>query len=108
MVTAAKRIPPAQHGVSLQTGQNVATQILRNCHRATRPGSKVLIVDAVILSGNSAHFGKLLDLEMLVLTPRGRERTQAEFRELLKRSGFRLRRVVSTDTHLSIVEGVRA
>lgn len=85
-----------------------ATQILRSCHRATRPGSKVLIVDAVIPSGNRAHFGKLLDLEMLVLTPRGRERTQAEFRKLLKRSGFRLRRVVSTDTHLSIVEGVRA
>jgi hypothetical protein len=72
-----------------------------------RPAGKVLIVDAVIPSGNSAHFGKLLDLEMLVLTPRGRERTQAEFRELLKRSGFRLRRVVSTETHLSVVEGVR-
>jgi hypothetical protein len=85
-----------------------ATQILRNCHRAMRPGGKVLIVDAVIPPGNRAHFGKLLDLEMLVLTPRGRERTQAEFRELLKRSGFRLRRVFPTDTHLSIVEGVRA
>ena len=85
-----------------------ATQILRNCHRAMQPGGKVLIVDAVIPPGNRAHFGKLLDLEMLVLTPRGRERTQAEFRELLKRSGFRLRRVVSTDTHLSVVEGVRA
>jgi SAM-dependent methyltransferase len=85
-----------------------ATQILRNCHRAMRPGGKVLIVDAVIPPGNSAHFGKLLDLEMLVLTPRGRERTQTEFRELLKRSGFKLRRVVPTETHLSVVEGVRA
>ncbi len=84
-----------------------ATQILRNCHRAMQPGGKVLIVDAVIPPGNRAHFGKLLDLEMLVLTPRGRERTQAEFRELLKRSGFRFRRAVSTDTHLSVVEGVR-
>jgi SAM-dependent methyltransferase len=85
-----------------------ASQILQNCHRAMQPGGKVLIVDAVIPPGNRAHFGKLLDLEMLVLTPRGRERTQAEFRELLKRSGFRLRRVVSTETHLSVVEGVRA
>ena len=85
-----------------------ATQILRNCHRAMQPSGKVLIVDAVIPPGNSAHFGKLLDLEMLVLTPRGRERTQGEFRELLKRSGFRLRRVVSTETHLSVVESVRA
>jgi len=85
-----------------------ATQILRNCHRAMRPGGKVLIVDAVIPPGNRAHYGKLLDLEMLVLTPRGRERTQAEFRELLKRSGFRLRRVLSTETYLSVIEGVKA
>ncbi len=85
-----------------------ASQILQNCHCALQPGGKLLIVDAVIPPGNRAHFGKLLDLEMLVLTPRGRERTQAEFRELLKRSGFRLRRVVSTETHLSVVEGVRA
>jgi hypothetical protein len=85
-----------------------ATQILRNCHRAMQPGGKVLIVDAVIPSGNGAHFGKLLDLEMLALTPRGRERTRAEFHDLLKRSGFRLQRVVPTETHLSVVEGVRA
>ena len=85
-----------------------ATQILRNCHRAMPPGGKVLIVDAVIPPGNGAHFGKLLDLEMLVLTPRGRERTQTEFRDLLKRAGFKLRRVVPTATHLSIVEGTRA
>jgi hypothetical protein len=84
-----------------------ATQILRNCHRAMGPGGKVLIVDAVIPAGNGAHFGKLLDLEMLVLTPRGRERTKVEFQNLLKRSGFRLRRVVSTETHLSVVEGER-
>ncbi len=85
-----------------------AIQILKNCHRAMRSGGKVLIVDAVIPPGNAAHFGKLLDLEMLVLTPRGRERTRVEFQNLLKRSGFRLRRVVPTETHLSVVEGARA
>ena len=67
----------------------------------------MLIVDPVIPSGNVAHFGKLLDLEMLTLTPRGRERTQAEFRDLLQRSGFKFRRVIPTETHLSLIEGVR-
>ncbi len=70
-------------------------------------GGRLLLVDPVIPPGNTAHFGKLLDLEMLVLTPRGRERTRAEFQDLLKRSGFRLRRVVATDTHLSVVEGTK-
>ena len=84
-----------------------AIQILRNCRSAMRRGGKVLIVDPVIPSGNVAHFGKLLDLEMLTLTPRGRERTQAEFRDLLQRSGFKFRRVIPTETHLSLIEGVR-
>jgi O-methyltransferase domain/Dimerisation domain len=84
-----------------------AIQILRNCHSAMRCGAKVLIVDSVIPSGNAAHFGKLLDLEMLALTPRGRERTQAEFRDLLQRSGFKFRRAIPTETHLSLIEGVR-
>jgi O-methyltransferase domain len=85
-----------------------AIQILRNCHSAMQAGGKVLIVDSVIPPGNAAHFGKFLDLEMLVLTPRGRERTRLEYQDLLKRSGFRLRRVVPTEIHLSVVEGVRA
>ena len=85
-----------------------AVQILQNCHRAMRPGGKVLIVDPVIPSGNAAHFGKLLDLEMLTLTPRGRERTLPEFKELLKQSGFKFMRVVHTEIHMSVVEGVRA
>jgi hypothetical protein len=85
-----------------------ATQILRNCHNAMRPDGRVLIVEAVIPPGNAAHFGKLLDLEMLALTPRGRERTRAEFQDLLQRSGFRLKRIIATETHLSVVEGVKA
>jgi SAM-dependent methyltransferase len=84
-----------------------ATRILRNCHRAMPSGGRLLVVDPVIPRDNSAHFGKLLDLEMLVLTPRGRERTRVEFQDLLKRSRFRMRRVVATKTHLSIVEGTK-
>jgi hypothetical protein len=85
-----------------------ATQILRNCHNVMRPDGRVLIVDPVIPPGNAAHFGKLLDLEMLALTPHGRERTRAEFQDLLQRSGFRLKRIIATETHLSVVEGVKA
>src|SRR5947209_17586607 len=82
-------------------------EILRNCHRAMRPGARLLIVDVVIDSAGAGHYGCFLDLEMLVLTPRGRERTRAEFRRLLQRSGFRLRRIVATESYLSVVEAVR-
>jgi len=85
-----------------------ATRILQACHRALGPRGRVLIVDPVVPPGNAPHYGKLLDLEMLVLTPRGRERTKAEFARLLRGAGFRLSRVVTTHSPLSIVEAVKA
>jgi SAM-dependent methyltransferase len=85
-----------------------ATRILQACHRALGPRGKVLIVDPVVPPSNRPHYGKLLDLEMLVLTPRGRERTKAEFAKLLRGAGFRLSRVIPTEGPLSIVEAVRA
>jgi len=45
---------------------------------------------------------------MLILTPRGRERTKSEFAELLRGAGFRISRVVPTDGPTSIVEAVKA
>jgi len=85
-----------------------AARILQACHRALGPGGKVLIVDPVVPPGNAPHYGKLLDLEMLVLTPRGRERTKTEFDSLLRRAGFRLSRVIPTKSPLSIVEAIKA
>ena len=85
-----------------------AMLILQRCHDALGPRGKVLIVDPVLPSGNVPHYGKLLDLEMLVLTPRGRERTKAEFAKLLRGAGFRLSQVITTQSPLSIVEAVKA
>jgi len=85
-----------------------ATRILQTCHRALGPAGKVLVVDAVVPAGNAAHYGKLLDLEMLVLTPRGRERTKAEFASLLRGAGFRLGRIIATRSPLSVVEAIKA
>jgi len=85
-----------------------ATRILQTCHRALGPRGKVLIVDAVLPASNVPHYGKYLDLEMLVLTPRGRERTKAEFAKLLRGAGFRQSRVIATNGPLSIVEAVKS
>jgi SAM-dependent methyltransferase len=85
-----------------------ATRILQACHRALGSKGKVLIVDPVVPPGNAPHYGKLLDLEMLVLTPRGRERTKTEFTKLLRGGGFRLSRVIATESPLSVVEAVKA
>jgi hypothetical protein len=51
----------------------------------------------------------MLDMEMLVVSSGGRERTGEEFRRLPAASGFRLNRVILTDfMRLGVVEGVLA
>jgi ubiquinone/menaquinone biosynthesis C-methylase UbiE len=78
--------------------------ILRNCHRAMRPESKLLVIESVIPPGNEPFIGKFLDLHMLLI-PGGKERTEDEYRALYVRAGFKLTRVVATGTEVSIVEG---
>jgi len=84
--------------------QNI--MILKNIRSSMPDDGKILIVDTVIPEGNEPHFGKILDMEMLV-SPGGVERTESEFRELLAASGLRLNRVVSTKSLVSIVEAVK-
>jgi SAM-dependent methyltransferase len=82
-----------------------ATTILQNCGRAVGPGGRVLLAEMVIPPGNDPHAGKLLDLEMLVMAG-GRERTEAEFRDLLAAAGLRLARIVPTASPMCVIEGV--
>jgi hypothetical protein len=58
-------------------------QILRNCRRAMKPGSRLLIVEMVLPENGARHPGKRLDVVMLVLTE-GQERSEGQYRELLK------------------------
>lgn len=86
-----------------------STTILRNCRNAlgTNPTGRVLVLETVIPPGNDPMFGKLLDLNMLVI-PGGLERTETEYRELFAVSGFRLNRIVPTTTEISVIEGLPA
>lgn len=86
---------------------DLCVEILENCRRAMAPNGRVLVVDTVIPSGNDPHWGKLLDINMLVGTG-GRERTRSEFVQLFARAGLKLKRLISTACPLSIVEGVSA
>lgn len=82
-------------------------KILRACRRGVIPSGKLLIVDSVIKPGNELDWGKVLDLEMLMF-PGGRERTEAQFSDLLAASGWRVNRVIPTACPLSIVEAFPA
>jgi O-methyltransferase domain len=78
-------------------------QILRNCRAATHDQGRVLVVQEALPPGNAPSFGKLLDLQMLVIG--GRERTADEYRALLHEAGYELTRIVETDVSLHVIEG---
>ena len=80
--------------------------ILNNCCRAMKSKSKLLIVEMVIPPGNQPSIAKLLDLEMLVTTG-GCERTEDEFKKLLKSSGFQFARNIPTKAGVCIIENIR-
>lgn len=82
-------------------------RILGHCRRAMAPGGRVLVVEHVIRPGNAPDWGKMLDINMLVLTG-GRERTKDEFAALFARAGLRLRRVHKTEAAVSVVEASAA
>jgi hypothetical protein len=77
--------------------------ILGNCRRAMKANSRLLLIEMVLPPGNTPHPGKLLDMMMLV-GPGGQERTADEYRTLLESAGFRLARVIPTNSAVSIVE----
>jgi hypothetical protein len=79
--------------------------ILRNCRRTIDPDGRLLLVEMVIPPGDTPHRGKMLDMMMLVI-PGGLERTEEEYGELLHRGGFRLTRVVPTQSESSVIEAV--
>ena len=79
--------------------------ILRNCRRAMKPDSRLLLVEMVLPAGDTPHPGKVLDMMMLV-GPGGQERTEQEYSRLLAKAGFRMTRVVPTESAVSILEAV--
>lgn len=81
--------------------------ILRHCRRAMNPSGRVLLIEMVLPPGNAPHPGKVLDMMMLV-GPGGQERTEEAYRKLVQQAGFRLTRVVPTDSPASIIEAVPA
>jgi hypothetical protein len=83
-----------------------AVEILSTCRAAMADTACVLLAESVLPEGAAPSMGKLADLEMLVMTSGGRQRTNTEYRTLLGRSGFRLTRVVPSTSRISLLEAV--
>jgi hypothetical protein len=80
-----------------------AAAILGNCRRAMSQDARLLLAEAVIPPRNEYHFGKYMDLEIMVMYG-GHERTRDEYGRLLAAEGFQIRCVTGTTSPFSLIE----
>lgn len=84
-----------------------SVKILTNCRKVIPLDGRVLLVEFTVSDPNQASLGK--DADMMMLTfPGGMERTAEEYRALFEQSGFRLAKVTTTKSAVSVIEGTPA
>jgi hypothetical protein len=82
---------------------DLCVRILVNIRKAIQTGGRLLIIEAVIPEGNDPSMSKLFDMFMMIF-PDGRERTEAEYRNLLSQGGFTLHSVTPTRSPVSVID----
>jgi hypothetical protein len=81
-------------------------RILTTCRRAMGDGAQLVIVERDVGPANALPEAKLSDLNMLV-APGGRERSTAEYGDLLARAGLSLRESHEAGYGLHVIVGAR-
>lgn len=84
-----------------------ALAILKNCHEAMKPTSKLLIIDAVLLPKDGSIYANSMDILMMIMAG-GKERYYSEFEALLNQSGFKIENIYKMSTEFSIIEAVKS
>ena len=82
--------------------------ILRLMRERLPHGGRVLVCELMVPDDPGPAPAKMLDIEMLVITVGGKERTKAEFADLFASAGLKLSRVVETPTPTCVIEAVPA
>lgn len=83
-----------------------ASAILRTLHNAMGQDAKLLLIETVVAEDDDAMFGRMMDLNMMVMCG-GKERTQAQWQQLLDESGFKLTRIIPMPGPASLIEAVK-
>ena len=84
-------------------GDAEALEILTAVRRAAPRGATLLLIELIVPDDSLPHFSKTLDIVMLVLLG-GKQRTQAEYWDLMRKAGFSPQREVTTFAGVSLLE----
>jgi hypothetical protein len=80
-----------------------AKAILTNCRQIVPDGGKLILIERLMTPGNDYSVAKLMDLQMMVITPRGRERSESEYSALFAATGFSLPKIVPTVAGMNLI-----
>ncbi len=84
-----------------------AGKVLSHCRQAMHSTAKLLVVEMVIPPRNTPALGKIVDIEALIMSSGGYERTDAQYRSLFTTAGLSVTNVLSSRSPFSIIEAVR-
>ncbi|CAN5516369.1 methyltransferase [soil metagenome] len=84
----------------------VNKRILSNIQKVMSSESKLLIIEMIVPQGSEPSPSKIMDLQMLIMEG-GKERTQAEYGQLLAAAQLQLLRIIPTRSAYSIIEASR-
>jgi hypothetical protein len=90
-------------GVLHDFNDRMMQDILRNCHQQMAAQSTLFIAEQVIPNTNTPHPNKTMDIVMMVLLG-GRQRTLADWREIVEPIGFHLHAVLETASIFTVLE----
>lgn len=80
------------------------TDILRNCRSAMKPDGRLLIVERLLPAPNTASLACEFDVQMMVVSPGGRERDIPSYTSLLNNSRLALLSVIPLTFDINVLE----
>lgn len=81
-------------GILHDSSNDQAAEILTNCHKAARAGSRLMVLEGMLNSDPPFDpIVHLIDINMLIMV-NGRERTREEFESLFNAAGYELANVI--------------
>ena len=83
-------------------GDEEAVAILKTVRAATKPDSRVILIELTLPETAEYAPAKTVDLTMMALSG-GQERTATEYRQLLDKAGFELEQLIPTPAQTSLV-----
>jgi O-methyltransferase domain len=89
-------------------GDEQCLRILNNCHRAMPLEARLLVIELDLPPGNQPHFGKYVDVNIMLQMEGGYQRSKEEHQLLFAASGFRLSHVIPTSSAFSVTEAGKA